>query len=153
MASAVRGVHVVHVGPDGSPRESGNLHQRSWNNRRGFPQRRWSTAGCGFLTGLPEAGDRLAICEDLAQALALHWHRGVPVLAACDSLATLSPAAAELALLAGPPRHLQLELRLQAVPGADRRAGSAGALGLRHALRAAGVPDARIAIMRPDQDL
>ena len=152
MAPMVQGVHVVHVAPDGSPREHEFNNKRSWNNSRGYPQRTRSTAGCGFLAGRPEAGDRLAICEGLADALALHWHLGVPVLAACGSLATLAPAAAELALLTGRPWRLQLEIwpdqDTKISRGTGLRPGSAGALGLQHALRGAGVPDARITIMR-----
>ena len=159
MASAVQGIHAVHVGPDGRPREHRSLNKRTWCNRRGFPGRIRSMAGCGFLAGMPQAGDRLAICEGLADALALHWHLGIPALAACGSLAGLSPAAGALALLAGRPLEVQLQIwpdqDTRINPGTGLRAGSAGALGLRHALCAAGMPEDRITIMkfgRPDQD-
>ncbi|MCY4520135.1 MAG: hypothetical protein OXC13_05075 [Caldilineaceae bacterium] len=52
-----------------------------------------------------DAGDRLAICEGLAEAFVLHWHLNI---SAYGSPATLSPTTGELARLTGWPWYLQL---------------------------------------------
>ena len=152
--SAVRGIHVVHVARDGSPRRHRDLNKRSWNNGR-----HGTLAGCCFMAGRPQTDGRLAMVEGLADALALHWHLGLPVAAAGGSLAGLIPAAGDLALLAGWPLHVQLEIwpdqDAKANPQTGLRAGPAGALALQYALRGVGVPDERITIMRfghPGQD-
>ena len=93
-AAAVKGIHAVHVARDGSPRQHRNLNKRSWNNKRSG-----TAAGCGFLAGQPVCDGTLALCEGVADALAIHWHRGIPALAACGSLAGLAARANELAQL------------------------------------------------------
>ena len=153
--TAVKGIHAVFVSGDGRPRQlPDGRNKTDWNNKR-----TGSTVGCGFLVGRPASDSRLALCEGLADALAIHWHLGVSALAACGSLAGLAWAAGELAHLTRFPVHARLEIwpdrDIKANPKTGLQAGPTGVLVLCQALRAAGVQDDRIAIMdfgRPGQD-
>ena len=160
QVSDVRGVHAVFVAPDGCPRSlDDGRNKTDWSNTKHYPHRSRSTAGCGVLLGMPEDNRTLAICEGLADALAIHWHLDTPVLAACGSLGELASVADELAWLTAWPRQLHLQIwpdqDVEPNPRTGLRAGPLGALTLCRAMQGFGAVEAQIRIMeygRPGQD-
>lgn len=143
--TAVRGIHAVLIHPDGRPRAlPSGRNKTDWAGGR-----TGTTAGCGFLAGRPAFDGTLALCEGLADALAIHWRLDLPALAACGSLAGLADGADELAQLTRFPLNLTLQVwpdRDRVNPETGLRAGAAGALSLTAALLAAGANPDRLRI-------
>ena len=158
--TSVQGIHAVFIAPDGHPRRlPDGRNKTDWSNTRRHEERVGTTAACGFLAGTPQPEGRLALCEGAADALAIHWHLGVPALAACGSLDGLAGAVEEFVWASSWPLQLRLELWFDqdARPSARTglRAGPAGGIALWQALVRAGVPDAQVTILeygRPGQD-
>ena len=162
--TAVQGIQAVHVARDGRPRwvdadhrtvppkTDGARNKTTWTGKR-------DAVGCGYMAGPAQAGTRLALCEGVADALALHWHLGLTALAACGSLSKLVDTAAELANLTRAPwgvTRLTIWPDLDAVNArTGQRAGAAGADALARALVEAGASPDLIRISRygrPGQD-
>lgn len=94
----------------------------------------------------------LALAERLVDALALHWHLGIPVAAACGSLAGLCAAAEELAFVTRWPYLATLELWIDQDAKATLQTGPTDSLKLLHALRAEDVSDNRLVVKEYGRD-
>jgi len=97
----------------------------------------------------------LALIEGPCDALALHWHRRIPVAAACGPLSGLCDAAEELAFLTRWPYLATLELWIdqnQKTISPSLQVGPTDTFNLLHALQAEGVSDNRLVIKEYGRD-
>ena len=157
--SEVRGIHTVFMAEVGGSCEACGHNKHSWCKTYTDPKRTDTLAGCCCLMGTLQADGEpvLALTKGPFDALALHWHRGIPVAAACGSLSGLCDAAEELAFLTRWPYLATLELWTdqdqKTNPPTGLQVGLTDTLNLIHALRAEGVSDNHLVIKKCGQDV
>ncbi len=151
QTESIHGIHAVYVNRDGTQHYrfgNGTNCKLHWHNGLQYPTR--SVSGCVCMLGEIQIDRPLAICEGIADALAIHWHTGHPVIASLGGLQKLLGAVPLLKFYTNFPYQVTLDIwpdrDIKASPRTGLRAGQCGALRLWQSLTACGVNEERIRI-------